>query len=424
MRVADRHTGLESAWVQAYGRPTTVEGVQAWIREAPRVCVAGRFHAGGGQQMADGAWLLDLTGLRGIRGFRDGLLEVEAGAEWPEIVAFLRREAPQWTIRQKQSVARVTLGGTVAANAHGNGLGMPPIGADVESLELVDGEGRLLRCSRAERADWFRMAVGGYGLVGAITAVRLRLRPRAKVRLLADFVRAGEVAEAMARRAAEGALYATCEMAPGLAQGMLLYQVPDEAGSPGPDFRENAVAWVERARRLHRDRAGAWREACAGWLELAGRTWWADQLLMSEGYVDGYHRGMDGCDPIVELLVPPQRLAWLLERVRGLDVLLCSIRAVGADTETALPYAPRASLAVAIMAHVASGGVAAWREAVRRCLDHAMASGGRFHPTFARIATADRLRACFPQFDAFVAEKRRLDPRGRFGSAWFDAYGG
>src|SRR2546430_8599404 len=36
-------------------------------------------------------------------------------------------------------------------------------------------------CSRAENAELFRLAIGGYGLFGVVTSVRLRLAPRVKV---------------------------------------------------------------------------------------------------------------------------------------------------------------------------------------------------------------------------------------------------
>ena len=53
------------------------------------VCVSGGRHAMGGQQFAHGGVLLDTQAYRGVRQFdRDrGLIEVESGLQWPELIA-------------------------------------------------------------------------------------------------------------------------------------------------------------------------------------------------------------------------------------------------------------------------------------------------------------------------------------------------
>ena len=43
---------------------------------------------------------------------------------------------------------------------------MKPLIDDVEAFVLIDAEGEARRCSRAENADLFRLAIGGYGLFG------------------------------------------------------------------------------------------------------------------------------------------------------------------------------------------------------------------------------------------------------------------
>jgi FAD/FMN-containing dehydrogenase len=76
---------------------------------------------------------------------------------------------------------RLCLGGALAANVHGRGLRMKPIIDDVESLTLVDAEGKTHHCSRKENPELFRLAIGGYGLFGVIYSLTLRLAPRRKL---------------------------------------------------------------------------------------------------------------------------------------------------------------------------------------------------------------------------------------------------
>jgi len=77
----------------------------------------------------------------------------------------------------------VLAGGALAANVHGRGLTLRPIIGDVESFTLMDADGRLTTCSRTENGELFRLAIGGYGLFGIVTRVRLRLMPRTKLDL-------------------------------------------------------------------------------------------------------------------------------------------------------------------------------------------------------------------------------------------------
>lgn len=72
---------------------------------------------------------------------------------------------------------RPTLGGCVAMNVHGkNNFRVGPFGDHVLELDVLTAGGELLRCSREENADVFHAAIGGMGLLGALTRVKLKLK--------------------------------------------------------------------------------------------------------------------------------------------------------------------------------------------------------------------------------------------------------
>src|SRR2546430_15743253 len=62
-------------------------------------------------------------------------------------------------------------------------------------------------CSRAENAELFRLAIGGYGLFGVVTSVRLRLAPRVKVQREVQILEIEDLMPAFARRIAAGFTY-------------------------------------------------------------------------------------------------------------------------------------------------------------------------------------------------------------------------
>jgi FAD/FMN-containing dehydrogenase len=93
--------------------------------------VAGGRHAMGGQQFGADTVRVDIRELnRVLRLDRQrGILEAEPGIEWPELIdgylALQKGDRPPWGIAQKQTGAdRLTIAGTIAANAHGRGLRM------------------------------------------------------------------------------------------------------------------------------------------------------------------------------------------------------------------------------------------------------------------------------------------------------------
>lgn len=70
-----------------------------------------------------------------------------------------------------------TLGGCVSANAHGkNNWKYGPMGEHVLSLELMLADGQLLDVSPDVRPDLFHAVIGGFGLVGVITKIKLRMK--------------------------------------------------------------------------------------------------------------------------------------------------------------------------------------------------------------------------------------------------------
>ena len=135
--VNDVHSRLNPTRVARVVDVRSAEDARAAILAAGTenlpVCVAGGRHAMGGQQFASGAVLLDTQSYGGVRHFDSerGLVEVESGIQWPELIAWLVEHQSgaerQWGIHQKQTGAdRLSIGGAVAANVHGRGLTLRP----------------------------------------------------------------------------------------------------------------------------------------------------------------------------------------------------------------------------------------------------------------------------------------------------------
>src|SRR5438874_6090905 len=166
--VNDIHSQLNRTRVSELSQSRSGEELQRIVRRARKqgksISIAGGRHAMGGQQFGTDTLLVGVTKLNRILNLETdrGLLEVEAGIEWPQLIdgylSLQKRESRGWGIAQKQTGAdRLSIGGTMAANGHGRGLTMKPFVSDVVSFELVDADGNIRHCSRSENEELFRL---------------------------------------------------------------------------------------------------------------------------------------------------------------------------------------------------------------------------------------------------------------------------
>ena len=169
IEVNDVHSRLNPSRVARLIEPVSVTEVQTTVRKSASlrqgISIAGGRHAMGGQQFGEGTTLIDMRRMNRVLGLNSerGLIEVEAGIEWPELIDHMhaiQQGAPkQWGIVQKQTGAdRLTIGGALAADAHGRGLMFAPIVQDVEAFEVINAAGERVRCSRADNLRLGRQA--------------------------------------------------------------------------------------------------------------------------------------------------------------------------------------------------------------------------------------------------------------------------
>lgn len=72
----------------------------------------------------------------------------------------------------------ITLGGAIAADIHGkNHHTEGSFGNFVNWIELIDGEGKIHRCSSRENEDLYGWTLGGMGLTGVISRCSIQLKP-------------------------------------------------------------------------------------------------------------------------------------------------------------------------------------------------------------------------------------------------------
>ncbi|AHE97710.1 FAD-binding oxidoreductase [Thioalkalivibrio paradoxus] len=116
---------------------------------------------------------------------RTGVLECEAGMQVGDLLAW---SLPQgWALPVVPATQSVTLGGAVANDVHGRNHPIAgSFGRHVIGLELRRSDGARLWIGPKQQRELFAATVGGLGLTGLMTRIRLQLMPVCNAFMLAE----------------------------------------------------------------------------------------------------------------------------------------------------------------------------------------------------------------------------------------------
>ncbi|MFN2628568.1 MAG: FAD-binding oxidoreductase [Gaiellaceae bacterium] len=437
--------GLEHATVATTERARSEDELVALVRDAGRrggkLSLRGCGHSSGGQSFAGGATMLDLRGLDRVLAIDPEArrARIQGGATWAQLTPLL--EPHRLGPTTKQEFEGFTLGGTVAANAHGKSIDHGPIGSAVRGLRLLKADGEIVKVSREQDGELFRAAIGGYGLLGAILDVELDLvddRPVENGELVS--LKAGALAEHYVAR-----VRADREHTP-LCYGF--FDVRCERGfyvayTYLEDGRERDLDELERHEpppalfnllvRAQR-RSAAARRGSLRLLRAASRghevTLRSRRLLLW----DEVPAGLEG-SLLQKYVIPAGRFPAFVELAhetlgrhgRDLPLLTPHFRFVPGGDDALLSFAREDGVCF-ILSHLTRAGDARWRRAFEAAtgelLEACIGEGGRHYLTFDATASREQLVRAYPEWDEFVALKRRHDPGELFTSSFWERYAG
>jgi FAD/FMN-containing dehydrogenase len=178
-----------------YAEPRSVEELAFALSQAQSEGLTVAFR-GAGRSYGDaaintGGMVIDATKLDRLLDWNPatGVLEAEAGLT---IEGLWRRtiEDGYWPAVVPGTM-RPTLGGCVAMNIHGkNNFRAGPFGDHVLELDLLTPGGELMTLSRSRHPELFHAAIGGLGMLGAVTRVKLKLKKVASGNLRVESISA------------------------------------------------------------------------------------------------------------------------------------------------------------------------------------------------------------------------------------------
>jgi FAD/FMN-containing dehydrogenase len=435
-RVASHFTITGDAPAAAADR---LRAALAEARAAKRPFIAGTArHSMGGQSLAAGGtvatldqqWLEADTTKRTYR--------VAAGTRWSVVIA--RLDAIGFSPAVMQSNNDFGVASTFAVNAHGWPVPFSGCGSTVRRMTMLLADGTLINCSRTENGDLFRLAMGGYGLLGVITELEVDMVPNA---LLTPSYETMPGRELGARFMQQLTTNKAIQMAYGrmdvahdrfFERAMLVTFRP--SANQGSLPRASGSGFVSRSSRyvfrsqVESDRAKRfrwWTESSLG-PRFAGNA--TRNSLMNEPVVTLDDRDPSRTDILHEYFVPPARFGDFVTACQQVipasyqQLLNITLRFVDADADSVLAYAPEPRLAAVLLfsQEKTARGEADMARITRALIDRVLDLGGTYYLPYRPHASLDQLTRGYPRAAEFAARKRDIDRDLLFRNQLWDGY--
>jgi FAD/FMN-containing dehydrogenase len=396
-------------------------------------------HSMGGQSIPKDGVAVTLTGGRIDLDKANKTYRVGAGMRWFEVIRELDGQGFSPAVMQSNSDFGV--GSTFCVNSHGWPTRHGPFGSTVRSARIIVADGQLVECSRTREPELFALAMGGYGLFGAVVDLELDMVPdvllqpsyvRMKPAQFADaFIHAVENDASV--RMAYGRLSVARESLFDEAL-MITFRPAPTQPSPLPPVVDHGKL-TGFSRNVYRMQTGReWAKNLRWFMEasvnpsISGAA--TRNALMAEPVVNLASGDSSRTDILHEYFIPPDRFTGFVDLCRAVipkaraEFLNVTLRYVDADPVAVLAYAPQKRIA-AVMSfsqEIGPEGEADMMGMTEALIEGVKGLGGAFYLPYRLHARRDQVRSIYPRTEEFVAAKRRLDPSLVFRNMMWDAY--
>ena len=367
-----------------------------------------------------------------------GTYRVHAGARWSQIIQTL--DPLGFSPKVMQSNNDFGVAATFCVNAHGWPVPIGPMGATVRSIDMVVPEGDLVTCSRTENADLFALAMGGYGLSGAIVSMEvdmvpnLRLEPTFEKMPARDFATAfGAALKDPEVNMAYGRLNVDRES---FFEDALMITYRPSADQSDLPAASGSGLMSKLARHVYRAQLGReWAKDLRWWVETGlgpaiGGGAVTRNSLINEPVVTLDDRDPTRTDILHEYFIGLDRFPEFLDVCREVipasyqSFLNVTLRFIDTDDTSLLSYAPVPRIAAVMsfsqeMTERAEADMARMTQAL---VDGITSIGGSYYLPYRPHPTVDQFVAAYPKASDFAARKRVLDPGGLFRNNLWDSY--
>ena len=390
----------------AVAAPTTVDAVASLVASAERVRVVGSRHSFSDIADTDGT-LLSLAALEGgpeLDSAR-GVVRVPGGLRYGDLAPWLHDRGR--ALANLASLPHISIAGAVATGTHGSGERIGSLATQVSAMELIDGEGELVRVERGDPD--FDGSVVSLGSLGVVTALELDTEPAFEMaQTVFEGARWDDVLarfDDVQRSGDSVSLFTTWRDADAVDQ----IWMKTRGAAPGL-----SMLGARPADGPRHPLPGIDAEPCTPQLGVRGP--WFDRLP----HFRLAFTPSAGEELQSEYLVPRHDARAAIEAVRGLSsriaplVLVCEVRTVAADHLWLSPAFGTDVVGIHFTWVRDQSAVMALLPEI----EAALPPSARPHWGKLFALAGDAVAARYPRWDDVVALRARRDPRRRFANAW------
>lgn len=425
--------------VAAVVQPESTQQVAELVKSTSgSISIAGGKYSMGGQTAMPGALQIDTRKLNHVIAFNpeQKLLTIEAGASWRQVQELI--DPYGLSVKIMQSYANFSIGGSLGVNVHGRYIGEGPIILSVEQFKIVLADGSVVMASPQENQDIFYGAIGGYGGLGVITEVTLRLADNVKVKRISRVMPIAQYSQYFSQhvRTDKAAIFHNAIMYP-------------------PDFKKVRAVTFEQTQepltifsrlrppfKRSRQQEQKLKIVAASDLgkelrKLRDEVHYVKQPVMWRNYEASYD--VASLQPIAEknksfaleeYFIPVERfddfypeLVAILKKHRA-NVVNISIRHANPDSGSLLAWARTEVFAFVVYYQQATDEsskeqVGIW---TRELIDAVLANGGSYFLPYQLHATPEQFQRAYPQAEQFFKLKAQLDPENKFNNMLLERY--
>jgi FAD/FMN-containing dehydrogenase len=417
-----------------------ISNLRAELKSAARdgraVSPSAARHSMGGQSLPRNGTAITLANPRVEPNTKAKTFETNAGTRWFQVIGALDKIGYSPAVMQSNSDFGVA--STFSVNAHGWPVPYGPFGSTVRRIEMMLTDGSVVGCSLTENTELFKLAMGGYGLVGIILKLEVEMVENVLLKPTHETMSYTNFAQRFMAAVADPAvpmLYGRLSVArPGFFESALLVSYRRTPGAIPPV--KSAGFATSFSNKIYRAQIGSDVAKKARWLAetvaapktssgIASRN-----SLMSEPVSNLPNLDRARTDILHEYFVPADRFIDFVKACRDLipkssqDLLNITLRYVAADQTSVMAFAPTPRIA-GVMSFSqqttpeAEAGMLTLTEAL---IERVGALGGSFYLPYRLHARPDQVKKIYTNTEQFIARKRHYDPELLFQNAMWSAY--
>lgn len=433
-------TNLYSEQASRIERPTKEEEISELVKNHDgRISIGGGHYSQGGQVMLRNSLHLDMRGYNKVVEFKpeDKKVTVQAGITWRDLQEVIDKE--NLSVQIMQTYANFTVGGSLSVNVHGRYLGKGPVIGSVESFTLVTADGEVISASPQDNSGIFYGAIGGYGGLGVISEVTLKLDDNVKVERKVKELKIKDYKDHFFKniRGNKKIVFTNADIYP-------------------PDYEDVLdISWYKTDKELtHQERMipkgrdyplqPYLVELVAGfdfgkWIRknIFDPSYYSSERVVWRNWEASYDvkelepsSREDKTYVLREYFVPVERFDDFYPRMKDIfnkndvNIINVSIRHANKDPGSILAWAKSEVFAFVVYyqqetSEEARSAVKKW---TREMVDLVIDVGGAYYLPYQPHATQKQFAKVYPRHQEFFDLKKRLDPQNKFSNKLWDKY--